>query len=114
MIEQIKENPVKSVISLLTLVSMLIGGVLTVDSRYAKAADLENQQRVIENTAKQSKIDFNYSIDQLRKQTIEDKIFEIELIPESKRTDVDKARLEKFKRDSQTIDTRWQNKEKPQ
>lgn len=114
MIEQIKENPVKSVISLITLISMLVGGVLSVDSRYAKAADLQNQQQSIEHAVKQNKIEFNYSIDQLRKQSVEDKIFEIELIPENKRTQADKARLEKFKRETITIDNKWRDKDKIQ
>lgn len=119
MINQIKENPIKSLASLLTILSMLVGTVLTVDSRYAHAdavsKEQQTQRQVIEYTAKQNKVEFNYSIDQLRKQTLEDKIFEIELIPENKRTPVDKARLEKFKRDSQAIDIKWQNnKDKPQ
>lgn len=107
----VQEHPIKILASILTLVSMLVGGVLTIDSRYAKASDFEEQQQIIHDSAKQNKIEFNYSIDQLRKQTLDDKIFEIELIPENKRTAVDKARLEKFKRDAQAIDIKWQNKD---
>jgi len=36
-----------------------------------------------------------------------DKVFEIELIPEDSRTQSDKARLEKYKRDLNTLDLKW-------
>lgn len=117
MLEQITEHPIKIAASTLTVLSMLIGGVLTIDNRYAHADDVnreqQTQRQAIENTAKQNRIDFNYSIDQLRKQTLEDKVFEILLISEEKRTSVDKARLEKYLRDLQAIDSKWQNKDKP-
>lgn len=101
--DKVKENPVKSAISIITLVAGLFGGVLAIDSRYAKAADISLQQQALKENARETK----FAIDQLRKQSIEDKIFEIELIPENRRTHIDKARLEKYKRDSQNIDTKW-------
>lgn len=101
--DKVKENPIKSALSIFTLVSALFGGVLAIDSRYAKAEDIGVQQQAIKENARETK----FAIDQLRKQSIEDKIFEIELIPENRRTHIDKARLEKYKRDSQNIDTKW-------
>lgn len=109
MLTQIKENPIKSAISVFTLLSMLIGGVFTIDGRYAKADDLNKQQQIIEKTANDTK----YAIDNLRKQSIDDKIFEIELIPEDKRSQSDKARLEKYKRESQDIDRKWSDRNIP-
>lgn len=103
LVSAIRENPIKSSISILTLVSMLIGTVLTVDSRYAKAADLHVQQQSIEKGSRETK----QAIDTLRKQTLEDKIFEIELIPDNKRSVSDIARLNKYKRDIQNIDLKW-------
>lgn len=99
MIEKVKENPIKFTISVVTLITMLVGAVLSVDSRYAKASDFEKQQ-----------VSIQYSIDQLRKQSIDDKIFELELIPEKDRTQSDKARLEKYKRESKSIDSNWQGR----
>lgn len=99
----LKENPIKSTISMLTLVSMLIGTAFTLDSRYAKAEDIANQKQYIEQNSKETK----FAIDQLRKQSLEDKVFEIELIPENKRSQSEKARLEKYKRDMQNIDIKW-------
>ena len=96
----LRENPIKSTISILTLVSMLVGGVISVDSRYAKAAEVEMQQQSIVKETK-------YAIDQLRKQSLEDKIFELELTPEDKRTQINKALLEKYKRDMQSINIKW-------
>lgn len=105
----ITENPIRSTISILTLLSMLAGGILSLDSRYAKADDLNKQQQSI----MQGSMETKYAIDQLRKQSLEDKIFEIELIPEEKKTQSDRARLDKFKRDSQNIDMKWSNKDVP-
>ena len=96
----LRENPIKSTVSILTLVSMLVGGVISVDSRYAKAAEVEAQQQSIV-------IETKYAVDQLRKQGLEDKIFELELIPEDRRTQTDKALLEKHKRDINSINTKW-------
>lgn len=102
--DKVKENPIKSAISVVTLVAGLFGGVLSIDSRYAKAADIEQQQQSIKDNARETK----FAIDQLRKQSIEDKIFEIELIPETSRVQIDRARLEKYKRDLRTLEQKWQ------
>lgn len=101
--DQLKENPIKTSISILTLVSMLIGTAFTLDSRYAKAEDIVNQKHYIE----QNSLETKFAIDQLRRQSLEDKVFEIELIPEAKRSQSDRARLEKYKRDMLNIDTKW-------
>lgn len=105
MIEQAKEHPVKYAISLITLLSMFVGGVLAVDSRYAKAGDFEKQNAYIEGKTNEMK----YAIDDSRKQMLIDKVFEIELIPDSKRTQVDRARLQKYKQDIRDIELKWRN-----
>lgn len=110
MIDQIKEHPIKVSMSILTLVSMFVGTVLAVDSRYAKAGDFERQQRYLE----QSTLETKYAIDQLRKHNLIDKVFELELIPENKRTQVDKARLQKYRSDIRDIELKWAGKNVPQ
>lgn len=102
--DKVRENPIKSTVSALTLAIGLFAGVISIDSRYAKAEDFNKQQQALQQNAK----DTAFAIDQLRKQSIEDKIFEIELLPEDKRSQYDKARLEKYHRDIKTIDQKWQ------
>jgi len=113
----IKDNPIKILISFVTLVSMLVGSVLSVDSRYAKATDLaafqvaENSaliqiQKNQDEIANQSMMENRRNIDMLSKRMIEDKIFDLQLIPANKRTDIDNARLDKYTRDLQDINNR--------
>lgn len=106
MIEQAKEHPIKYAVSFVTLLSMLIGGVLAVDSRYAKAGDFEKQQIYLDVKT----IEMRIAIDDLRKQTLVDKVFEIELIPEENRTQVDRARLQKYKQDIRDIELKWRSR----
>lgn len=106
MIEQAKEHPIKYAVSFVTLLSMLIGGVLAVDSRYAKAGDFEKQNSYIEGKTNEMK----YAIDESRKHMLIDKVFEIELIEEEKRTQVDRARLQKYKQDIRDIELKWRNR----
>ena len=106
MIEQAKEHPIKYTISGITLLSMLIGGAFTIDSRYAKATDFDKQQQLISEKT----IEMRVAIDDLRKQTLVDKIFELELIDENKRTQADKARLQKYRQDIRDIELKWRNR----
>ena len=98
-----KEHPIKYAISGITLISMLIGGVFAIDSRYAKASDFDKQQQLINDKT----IEMRVAIDELRKQTVIDKVFELELIEENKRTQADKARLQKYRQDIRDIELKW-------
>ena len=66
----LKENPVKSSISILTLVSMLVGAVITVDSRYVKADDLTSLKVYTEKLIVQQGEQIQSNVNSLRKQML--------------------------------------------
>lgn len=89
----------------LSIVSVTVGAVVSiisaafaVDQRYAHAEDVEKfkaeQNRAIVVQGQMQ----SQALDGLRRQMIEDKVFELELIPQNKRTVVDNAKLERYKR----------------
>ena len=93
-----------------TAVAVFVGAVITIDSRYAHAGDFADLKIQQERAIQTNRNEVRYAVDQLRKQTVEDKIFEIELVPVPKRSMADNARLEKFKRDVSDINQRWSTK----
>ena len=54
--QKVKNNPIKTAISILTLLSMIVTGVLWVDTRYIKAGDMQQfsnqQQKAVQNVEK--------------------------------------------------------------
>ena len=78
-------------------VSIVTTGI-AVDSRYAHSEEVrafkhEQNQAIYESGMSQAR-----SLDKYRKAGLEDKIFEIEQIPPSRRTQTDIAKLERYKR----------------
>ena len=95
----LKENPVKSSISILTLVSMLVGAVITVDSRYVKADDLTSLKVYTEKLIVQQGEQIQSNVNSLRKQMLEEKLYDLESVHPKRRSSADNARIEKYKRD---------------
>lgn len=83
-----------------TALTIILGAAFTIDARYAHADDVQKQ---ITNMTTQT----SYAADSLRKQMLEDKIFEIQLIPEKQRSDVQRAILDRYESQSKAIDQRW-------
>lgn len=103
MVTKIKENGITYLVSAGTTIAAIIGMFLTIDSRYAHSDEIsklkiEQQQVILRN-----RYDLIQSTNTLRKQSLEDKIFDIELIPNDKRSQYDAARLEKYKTDLQEV-----------
>lgn len=64
------------------------------DTRYVQKEDFRNEIR--------------YSADQLRKATLEDKIFDLTRIPENRRTNDQRAQLDRYNRQMNELNSRWQ------
>ena len=96
----------KKTASAITIAAAAIGFFLQFDSYYAHASDIEGLRKSQENAIVQQRIESRYSMDQIRRQYLEDKIFEINLI--SHPTQVQKAMLEKYQSDLNMINTKWQ------
>lgn len=98
-----KNTVLKYLIYLFTFTGTIIGSFLTVDSRYAHSDEVsklktEQQQVIIQN-----RYDLLQSSNLIRKQMLEDKIFDLQLIPEKDRTQYDKAKLNKYQSDIKDI-----------
>lgn len=98
-----KENPVKTISGSIGTLAIIVGAVLGVDARYVKADDLKDFKMEHTRSVQALEIQSQTQVNTLRKQMLEDKVFEIQLIPPAKRTDVDRARLDKYQRDLQEI-----------
>ena len=70
--QMVKDNPWKSIFASSGTIITLVGALFSLDARYAHAAEVEK-----EKTATQQQI--QKSVQQLRKQTLEDKVFELDI-----------------------------------
>lgn len=105
-VDAIKENPIKAASGIIASLSIILGAIFALDARYVHAGDISeikaDQTRAIQQLTSDNQVQVN----SLRKQMLEDKVFEITLIAPSKRTDADRARLDKYQRDLEEINTR--------
>jgi hypothetical protein len=82
--------------------SVIIGAIFTIDNRYVHADELKKQMLTVKD-----------DIASLRRSRLEDEVFKIELIHPQKRTDADKALLDRYKRQIKEIDaSRWREHER--
>lgn len=102
MFETIKAK-VGLVFSLFTGLTTIVGAVFAVDSAFVRAADFVQFKTETARAIQQQGYDNQISVNILRKQQLEDKIFEIQLVLPEKRSQMDRARLEKYQRDLQEI-----------
>lgn len=91
---------VKWLAGLVTALGTILGAAFTIDARYAHAGDVSAAIQAQRNAT-------SYAVDQLRKQNLEDKIFELMLIPEQKRTDAQRAMLDRYRTQALEVDRRW-------
>lgn len=94
--EVVKENPLKSLAATVAAASVLIGAVITVDTRYAHAGDIQAESN------KQQRQIYNLQADNLS-----DKVFELELKKANTPKlwqPTDQVMLERYKQRYQEVD----------
>jgi len=91
MISKIIENKFAQITTILTFVGSVVLGVFFIDDRYAHAADLEKSVASIRIENKQ-----------MRKQVLEDKVFEIQL--KGVKGTIEQAQLERAKQQIKEIE----------
>ena len=97
------ETQVKYIATLVGMAVAVITTVFTLDARYVHADELQQFKTEHAQAIQQVSRDSQLQVITLRKQMIEDKVFEITLIKPEKRTDIDRARLDKYQRDLDEI-----------
>jgi hypothetical protein len=135
--DYILENKLKLFITVLTLLTLIIGSALKVDSIYAHAADFQKIEKTIEELnaarlkdmeegrksqleafkqfseqqtelSKQIKIENKYNTDMIRYENITYRKFDLESIPPKKRTAQQNAKIQEFKDQLRKIDSKWE------
>jgi len=98
--QTVKENPWKTLLGSSGAIITLVGALFALDARYAHAADVEKDKQKIEQVIEQTTL-------KLRKQMIEDKLFELdfkrEQAPERRLTPIEAAQAARYKRELDEI-----------
>ena len=98
----LKENPLKVAAGTVSALMVLIGAVLSFDARYAHALDVQQYQ-------KQVSADITIQTASLRKQLLEDKLFELDAKKGQRRLDpVEAATYERYQRQLQEVTSQIQ------
>ena len=104
--QKVLENPVKLAVSAISAASVIVGSVLYIDDRYAHASDVLTEVGSLKNQQKQIIQQERLAINRLRREQLEDKVFELTL--KQHPTATDKALMEHYNtqmRDLQTEET---------
>jgi hypothetical protein len=102
--DALKDNPVKTLLSVASAITVIIGTAFTIDGRYVRAADFADARAVQNAQLKQMQFENRLMIDDLRKKQLEDKLFELEF--KDHKTQLDAALIERYKRELTSIDIR--------
>lgn len=94
-----KQVSIQFIIGILMFIGSVFAAALFADDRYAKAQEL---RQFISATKK----DATRAADILRKQMLEDKIFELDLVPDSQKSDVQRAMANRSKTQLQDVQSR--------
>jgi biopolymer transport protein ExbB/TolQ len=99
--QMVKDNPWVVLIGSSGTIITLVATLFTLDSRYAHAADVEKNYSQLQQAVQQS-------TNAIRKQMLEDKIFELDLkkaqSPDRKLSPVDVALEERYKRELRDLE----------
>ena len=82
-------------VSASSIVAGIVGAAFAIDQRYVSAGEFKQQILTVKS-----------SILDLHRSRLEDEIFRLELIPPAKRTDADKALIERYKSQIKDIDNK--------
>jgi hypothetical protein len=89
---------------------IIVGALTAIDGRYAHASELEQMQKSEQAYHEESKVSQRMSIDTLRQQQIEDKLFELRLNPHP--SQVDKAITQRYTDQLNEVNSRLNAREK--
>ena len=103
MLEKLKQN-ISEITAVATLSFALIGGAIAVESRYARIEDVEKIKDAETNDITKMRIEQNIGLDNLRKQTVEDKLFDIRM--KEKKSQADMAMLQRYEEQLNDVNSR--------
>lgn len=98
------KTKVVAVATTVTVVGTIVGGVIAFESRYAKAADISELKQQQVQIYSNMRIQQELAVDNLRRQNIEDKLFELRL--KDNPTRADQALIERYREQLQELNIR--------
>jgi hypothetical protein len=102
-IESVKSRVV-GIAATVTVLGTIVGGVFAVESRYAKAADIDDVKQQQVQIYSNMKIQQDLAVDSLRRQTLEDRLFELRL--KERPSQPERALIERYQDQLRELDTR--------
>jgi hypothetical protein len=106
--QTVKENPIKSFLGTAGLLIPLVGAVFFVDARYAHAADVEKSNNQLQQAIEQSS-------QTLRRQMLEDKLFEIDMkkaqMPKQQLSPIDQAIRDRYNQQLKDLNSKQQSQQ---
>lgn len=88
----------------ITVLGTIVGGVFAVESRYAKAADIDDIKQQQVQIYSNVKIQQDLAMSSLRRQTLEDRLFELRL--KERPTQPERALIERYQDQLRELNTR--------
>jgi hypothetical protein len=88
------KNNVAAIGATVTIITTLTGGILAIESRYAKAEDVNSVKQYVIKSHEFTKYELHQSIDTDRKENLEDKLYELR--SKSTQTSSDKAMIKRY------------------
>ena len=105
LVDTVKKHPiVKTTGALLTFITVIIGVFITIDERYAHASDIKELKIQQTATVLYLKDENERSVLEMRKRSLDDKVFELNL--KERQSISDKALIKRFESESKSIDER--------
>lgn len=89
--------------AVLTIITTLVGIIFSFDARYAKAEEVESLKQYVVQSHEYNRYEQTQAIGQLRKQQLEDKLFELRLKPHP--TAVDLAIIKRYEDQLNDVNT---------
>ena len=81
----LKENPIKTASTIISVVIALVGGVILIDDRYAHAADFNKQLSTVSSQLEINRLTGEIGVLTIRKSQLEDKIFDASAVRQGQR-----------------------------
>lgn len=103
-LEVMKQNPLKSTLTLIGSAAAVAVFFWSVEDRYVKAADFQQFQQRQEQFQQQFKQQQQQNVNNFRRQMLEDELFELQLkVNEDIATSIDKAKILRIQRQLQQL-----------
>lgn len=108
-----KDNPIKTISTIVSFVASVVVGVIVIDERYAHAADYKQQMSSLSTQLEVNRLTSEVNVLENRKSTIKDKMIDISRKnPTQKVNPTDKLYLDQYQSEMNQVDAEITNKKK--